>query len=237
MVSGGGFAKGREIRLIALVFIVDDSSWLQEAPLDIEALPIHGATHFRACVRGVLLRQPLTQYRSTPAVPSLPAARRCKRSGRSRLQRWVKHAVACQLDTPQVATIEREESIYGLFDMSTGSVETLSECDNSDPAAEVPMVDTPRSPHGMRRNGGNDGGGEPSRIHEEYHSETLSSQQREELHHINMEALHTPVVGETSEARALEAVRLDTLAKRTRLENLQGSLDERARQQIPKSSR
>ena len=68
------------------------------------------------------------------------------------------------------------------------------------------MVDTPRSLPGMRRNGNNAGGGEPSRIHEEYHPETLSSQPREELHHRNMEALHTPVVGETSEARALEAV-------------------------------
>ena len=62
MVSGGGLAKGREIRLGALVFIIDDSAWLHEAPLDVEALPIRGATHFRACVRGVLLRQPSTQY-------------------------------------------------------------------------------------------------------------------------------------------------------------------------------
>ena len=90
------------------------------------------------------------------------------------------------------------------------------------------MVDTPRSPPGMRHNGGNEGGGEPSRIHEEYHPETLSSQQREELHHRNMEALHTPIVGETSKAWALEAVRLATLAERTRLDNLQRSLNKRA---------
>ena len=50
--------EGREIHLGALVFIVDDSAWLQEALLDIEVLPVQGATHFRACVRGVLLRQP-----------------------------------------------------------------------------------------------------------------------------------------------------------------------------------
>ena len=49
-------AEGREIHLGALMFIADDSAWLQEAPLDIDALPVHGATHFRACVRGVLLR-------------------------------------------------------------------------------------------------------------------------------------------------------------------------------------
>ena len=52
-----------------------------------------------------------------------------------------------------------------------------------------------------------------------------------------MEALHTPIIGETSEARALEATRLATLAERARLENLQHSLDERARWQIPESSR
>ena len=49
-------AEGREIRLGAIVFVADDSAWLQEAPLDVEALPIRGATHFRMCVCGVLLR-------------------------------------------------------------------------------------------------------------------------------------------------------------------------------------
>ena len=39
MVSGGGLALGHEIRLGALVFIADDSAWLQEAPLDVKALP------------------------------------------------------------------------------------------------------------------------------------------------------------------------------------------------------
>ena len=73
MVSGGGLAYGREIRLGMLVFIADDSAWLQEAPLDIETLPVHGAMHFRACVRGVLLREPSTQYRSLPAASMLPA--------------------------------------------------------------------------------------------------------------------------------------------------------------------
>ena len=48
--------EGREIHLGTLTFIADDSAWLQEAPLDIDALPVRGATHFRACVRGVLLR-------------------------------------------------------------------------------------------------------------------------------------------------------------------------------------
>ena len=52
-----------------------------------------------------------------------------------------------------------------------------------------------------------------------------------------MEALHTPIIGETSEARALEAAHLGTLAERTRLENLQHSLEEHARRQIPESSR
>ena len=66
MVSGGALVVGREIRLGALTFIANDSAWLQEAPLDIDALPVRGATHFRACIRGILLRQPSTQYRSTP---------------------------------------------------------------------------------------------------------------------------------------------------------------------------
>ena len=104
------------IHLGALVFVADGSAWLQEAPLDVEALPVCGATHFRACVRGVLLWQPSTQYRSAPVASSLPAARRHKHSGRSRLQRWVRHAVARQSVTPQVAAIEPDETLYGMFD-------------------------------------------------------------------------------------------------------------------------
>ena len=49
-------AEGREIRLGALVFVADDSAWLQEAPLDVDALPARGASHFRVCIRGILLR-------------------------------------------------------------------------------------------------------------------------------------------------------------------------------------
>ena len=52
-----------------------------------------------------------------------------------------------------------------------------------------------------------------------------------------MDALHTPILGEIPEARALEDTRLANLAERTRLENLQRALDERARQQVPDSSR
>ena len=99
------------------------------------------------------------------------------------------------------------------------------------------MVDGPRSPPGFPRTDGGDGGGEPSHAHEEYLPEPLTSLQREELRRRNMDALHTPIVGETPEARALEDARLANLAERTRLENLQRALDERARQQVPDSSR
>ena len=94
MVSGGVLVEGREIRLGMLMFIADDSAWLLEAPLNVDALSVLVATHFRACVRGVLLRQPSTQYRPVFVSSSLPASRWRKRSGRSRLQRWVRHAVA-----------------------------------------------------------------------------------------------------------------------------------------------
>ena len=111
---------------------------------------------------------------------------------------------------------------------STGSAETASECDSSDPVAEVLMVDGPPSPPGFPRTDGGAGGGDPSRLHEEYLPEPLTSLQREELRRRNMDALHTPIVGETPEARALEDARLANLAERTRLENLQRALDERA---------
>ena len=38
MVSAGRLVEGREIRLGALVFTADDSTWLQEAPLNVDAL-------------------------------------------------------------------------------------------------------------------------------------------------------------------------------------------------------
>src|SRR3954471_19685940 len=154
MFSSGVLVESREIRLGALTFVIDDSAWLQEAPLDVDVLPVRGATHFRACVRGVLLRQPSTQYWSTPVSSSLPVSRRRKRSGRSRLQRWVRHAVARQSAAPQVAAIEPDESLYGLFDLSTGSAETASECDSNDPAAEVLAIDGTRRPPGFPRTDG-----------------------------------------------------------------------------------
>jgi len=116
-------------------------------------------------------------------------------------------------------------------------MKTASECDSSDPAAEVLMVDGPRGPPGFRREDDEDGGGDPSRVHEEYHPEPLSSQQREELRRRNMDALHTSIVGETPEARALEEVCLENLAEHTRLENLQRALNEHAPEWIPESSR
>ena len=51
-----------------------------------------------------------------------------------------------------------------------------------------------------------------------------------------MDALHTPIAGETPEARALEEARLANLTERTRLENLQRALDERPRQRVPNSN-
>ena len=48
---------GHQIFFGALSFIIDDSAWLQDAPLDVETLPRRGATHSRAGARGILLLQ------------------------------------------------------------------------------------------------------------------------------------------------------------------------------------
>ena len=84
--------------------------------------------------------------------------------------------MARQSATSQVAAIEPDKTLYGLFDLYTGSVETASECDSSDPATEVLMVNGPHSPPGFPRDDGGDGGGDPSRVHEEYRPEPLSLQ-------------------------------------------------------------
>ena len=57
--------------------------------------------------------------------------------------------MARQSTVAQVAAIEPDESLYGLFDLSTGSAETASECDSSDPAAEVLMVNGTHVPPGF----------------------------------------------------------------------------------------
>ena len=54
--------------------------------------------------------------------------------------------MARQSTTAQVAAIEPDESLYGLFDLSTGSAGTASECDISDLAVEVLMVNGPHVP-------------------------------------------------------------------------------------------
>ena len=75
------------------------------------------------------------------------------------------------------------------------------------------MVDGPPSPPGFPCTDEGAGGGDPSRLHEEYLPEPLTSLQREELHHRNVDALHTPIVGETPEAHALEDACLANLAE------------------------
>ena len=77
---------------------------------------------------------------------------------------------------------------------STGSVETASECDSSDPAAEVLVIDGPHSPPGFPRADGGADGGDPSRPQDEYLPEPLTSLQWVELRRRNMDALHTPIV-------------------------------------------
>ena len=94
------------------------------------------------------------------------------------------------------------------------------------------MVNGPHGPPGFSGAEGGNGGGDPSHPHEEYLPEPLNSLQREELHRRDMDALHTAIIGETPEARALA-----NLAECTRLENLQRALDERARQRVPDNSR
>ena len=80
------------------------------------------------------------------------------------------------------------------------------------------MVNGPRSPPSFTHEGEVDGGGDPAQGHEEYQPEPLNSLQREELCRRNMDALHTPIAGETPEARALEEARLANLAERARPE-------------------
>ncbi len=68
MSSGGGSSMGHQIFFGALSFIVDDSAWLRDAPLDVEALPRRGATHFRAGARAFFFSS--SRLRCQPTMPS-----------------------------------------------------------------------------------------------------------------------------------------------------------------------
>lgn len=80
-----------EILFGSLSFIVDESTWLPEAPLDTDVLRAYSATHFRATSFVVLLRQPSVSYHSTPLHS---VVHRHKLSGCSMFQWWIKHTGA-----------------------------------------------------------------------------------------------------------------------------------------------
>ena len=89
--------------------------------------------------------------------------------------------MAHQAFTPQVAAIEPDVFHCGSVDLPTDFTDTFFEGGSYDPAVEVLMVDSHRSPPGFRRSGGNGGGDGPSYSHEEYQPQPLSSQQRASL--------------------------------------------------------
>ena len=83
MVFGGVLVEGRGIHLGALTFIAGDSAWLQEAPLDVDAIPVRGRRTFvrvsaassrgnRRPSMGRLLCHPCPQ---SPAGASVPVGR------------------------------------------------------------------------------------------------------------------------------------------------------------------
>ena len=133
---------GREILFGALSFIIDDLAWLQDASLDVEALPSHGATHYRAGARGVLLLQ-----QSAPVSIFGPVTRRNKRSRRSRLQRWVRQSASSQ-----VAVLESVVVAPPSQCLDSVPTELPSEYLGRGPAAEVLMANSHESPRQTGRN-------------------------------------------------------------------------------------
>ncbi|KAI5015254.1 hypothetical protein ZWY2020_056644 [Hordeum vulgare] len=125
---------GHEILFGALSFIVDDSAWLRDAPLDVEALPRRGATHFRAGARGILLFQ-----QSAPVSTYTAITRRNKRSRRPWLQRWVQHAQVRQNASSQVAVLESVVVAPPSQRSDSVPIEFPSEYVGRGPAAEVHM--------------------------------------------------------------------------------------------------
>ena len=138
---------GHEIFFGVVSFIVDDKAWLRDAPLDVEALPHRGATHFRAGARSILLLQ-----QSAPMSTYTAVTRRNKRSRRPRLQRWVRHAQARQSASSQVAVLESVVVAPPSQCLDSVSTELPSEYLGHGPAAEVHMANSHESPRQTGRN-------------------------------------------------------------------------------------
>ncbi|KAI5013213.1 hypothetical protein ZWY2020_028167 [Hordeum vulgare] len=147
MSSGGDLNMGHEILFGALSFIVDDSAWLRDAPLDVEALPSRGATHFHAGTRGILLLQ-----QSAPVSTYTAVARRNKRSRHPWLQRWVQHAQARQNASSQVAVLESVVVAPPSQRSDSVPTEFPSKYLGRGPAAEVHMANSHESPSQTGRN-------------------------------------------------------------------------------------
>ena len=132
---------GHQIFFGALSFVVDDSAWLRDAPLDVEALPRRRATHFRAGARGILLLQ-----QSAPVSTYATVTHRNKRSRRPRLQRWVQHAQARQNASSQVAVLESVVVAPPSQHSDSVPTEFPSEYAGRGPAAEVHMANSHEDP-------------------------------------------------------------------------------------------
>ena len=87
---------------------------------------------------GVLLWQPSGPYR-VAARPTI--TRRRRRSGRSRLQHWIKHPVATQATTEHVESLEFDEPALDLSNGSLGNSLEESESKSIESTAEILMVD------------------------------------------------------------------------------------------------
>lgn len=83
-------------------FVIDDSTRIAEALLDVDSLPACGVTHYRVDDSGVLYRQPSGPYQAAGG----PAVRHHqKRSGKACLCRWTHHVASSKASSHEVAMI------------------------------------------------------------------------------------------------------------------------------------
>ncbi|KAI5015603.1 hypothetical protein ZWY2020_056993 [Hordeum vulgare] len=184
---------GHEILFGALSFIVDDSAWLRDAPLDVEALPSRGATHFRAGARGILLLQ-----QSAPVSTFAPVTCCNKRSRRPRLERWVQNTQARQSASSQVAVLEsvrRRRRPSGL------DSKFPSEYLGRGPAAEVHMANSHESPRQTGRNEHEVGKTSGARRQPRRSASRRTRQS-------NMEVFRTPVLNLAAAAKIADSLQL-----------------------------
>jgi hypothetical protein len=135
MVFGSEWVIDNEIRFGSLPFVADGSTWLQEAPLDAESLPIRGQhTSARA------FSDSFSANRQSPSRRALVFPQDATTSAPAVHGSSGGHAMALQTMAEEVAALEPDEPVHVLFSSLHEGSEDEADCVSIESSAEILMA-------------------------------------------------------------------------------------------------